>query len=504
MKDEASYSWLFGDIEIRAEYFNGQYDKVSLPILYHEYFHAIQNQYCNRFTMNMWFCEATSSYYEAAKNGETSTAATEATYNMVFESLFPIKNNAKAGYARAPLIAYMCQEKENDGWIKTILETGAKEEDIKKIASDLSTSFQNEYYEALALGKVGNKQAFHYYKDIKEGVVGNGVGTVYTLTIPETSVLKESISNSETLTLGTAELTLDDSGARYIALTVDKDEAARLPQGTVLCIRSENSLLSILRFKGKNAESISYAIDDFASSVADGYQYLIVVSGYGTKGKTDKATISITASIPEPAIKSISFKAVADDDDLSYPGYLITKYLSSLGDIKLDNNHCVILTASDLTGVSGDGKRITTITNFRLEMTLDNQSNAYNGTVTFTYITIDKNVPDYLVPEEHHHVHKDGDGNTVGYAVCICESHTTTTYTAPVSFSYYREDYANGGSPETLHFGYAKKSAQETWQSYYLIVDGETDCIGKTCNEDDGGSPTTDRWYRFDCYVKTE
>ncbi len=154
---------------------------LARPLMYHEFFHAIQDQYVGTNKHSLWFDEATATYYEhcaekrfGISNVYKYAKTTELNYLFSLESMIPtnkkitqLEQNAEKvtvwdmikekdrnlknkkfsligdeGYARGPFCDIVSEIKEGDDWIRNIYEnwkTGGVTDfrEIEKVAESI-------------------------------------------------------------------------------------------------------------------------------------------------------------------------------------------------------------------------------------------------------------------------------------------------------------------------------------------------------------------------------
>lgn len=301
ISEEGYYHTLGNDITLNVHFFEDGYQETVEPILYHEYFHYIQDNYDNTVFGNIWFAEATASYYESKILGSTFTGLTSEYFELQFESVIPQNNTALAGYARAPLIHFVSNMVGNDTWIKTLYENGFDDSDIESYFSELSVFFDLEYYEALALSTVGQYPTYTFHSLLSKNSYGKDVGASMILSAPSSAELKEVKENGGTLVFGTTEFSMQGTGGRIIAVTANKAFFAGVPDTARISSSAGEALTTMIRSKGTKSERLdtSIFVGEFLKSLDSGYVYSIVAVAQGTAKQSKDVSVNFTVSIPE-------------------------------------------------------------------------------------------------------------------------------------------------------------------------------------------------------------
>jgi len=288
INDAGSYHSLYGDITLNVNNFTEKYVPGSLnPLLWHEFFHYVQGCYTGIFAGSDWIDEATASYYEARAQDQTFTSLTSQYFERQFVGALPIEDTAQDGYARSPLISFLCQKKGGDSWIRTVYEKGGTQEALIAAVGDPS-GWAHEYYTALASGQVGQEGAYTLHKNLSTGVYGADVGTTLKLKIPDANLVQKA--GGEETTLGSATVTMNGQGCRLVAITVDADELKKLPDGVDPKVECQGASVTVISAIGRNARSCGSSLTGLKDSTDSQAVYLVVVTsqaGAGVSGSFD-------------------------------------------------------------------------------------------------------------------------------------------------------------------------------------------------------------------------
>lgn len=274
--DDGSYHGLFKDITINTGKFTKEYVSGDLnSLLWHEFFHYVQGCYTGIFGDTEWIDEATASYYEATAHDKTSTTLTSQYFEKQFTSVIPVKDTAQDGYARSPLIAYLAKKNANDTWIKDVYEKGGNNQAFIDVVGDPAT-WVHDYYLALTLGQVGEVVPYTLHKSLVSGAYKDDVGTKLTLKIPEADEIDKAKDND--LVLGSAKVTMNGQGARFVAITVDKDELKKLPEGADVTIGAKGAELTLLSARGKEVNNLGKSLTGLKKSLDENKVYVALIT----------------------------------------------------------------------------------------------------------------------------------------------------------------------------------------------------------------------------------
>lgn len=337
IKESGYYQQLDNTITMNANLFDNGYQPTTKPVLYHEYFHYVQDVYDDTVFGNLWFAEATASYYEAKINNSTFTGLTSECFESQFESVIPKKSTAKAGYARAPLIAYVSSQTGSDEWIKELYVSGVTDSDISAVFSGISVLFEEEYHYALATGAVGQFPAYTFHSILAGGTYGSSVGGKMTLTMPNSATLANAEESGDTpITLGSVSYAMYGTGCREVAIVMTADDLSGLPStAKVFYTENDDCTVRLIRSKGKTCETVSSAmtVADLKTSLSDGYRYTLVISALGERTQEKSAEVAFTVTPllnTEYAQKEISYSGTfARTDHIGQANLKVTITLTS-------------------------------------------------------------------------------------------------------------------------------------------------------------------------------
>lgn len=281
-------------------------------IIYHEYFHFIQDNYDDSVFGNIWFHEATASYYEAKQLNQDFTGTTSKNYELQFDSIIPTINTDNAGYARAPLIAYISNCVGNDDWIKELYKNGEPSDDeILNFISSISVTFATEYYIEIAKGTIGEYPAYTFHNMMLAEEFSNKVGGVIKPNIPDLTTITTAVESGNVITLGTKEFVMNGDGCRIVTINMSNDDFKDLPEDTKISFVGDNDyFIQVIRSKGKTCECVSneLLVADLKTALVDGYRYTVVLVTYGQSNKTYETHVSMLATpvekVPEGSVTS--------------------------------------------------------------------------------------------------------------------------------------------------------------------------------------------------------
>ena len=186
---------------------------LARPLMYHEFYHAIQDQYIGQNRHTLWFDEATATYYEhcaetrfGIANSYKYAKTTEENYRLALESMIPssktiagLESSAEGatyweqvwhnkkniiygkigdeGYARGPFCDIVSEIKGNDDWIRSIYEewkTGGVSnfksieniaDSIPNLAFKLYQRFLDGTYTETGFISLNNRASYYYDKN---------------------------------------------------------------------------------------------------------------------------------------------------------------------------------------------------------------------------------------------------------------------------------------------------------------------------------------------------
>ena len=290
-----------GKISLNKSLFDGGYQSSRIkPLLAHEFFHFVQMNYEGVLSGNLWFDEATATYFESVETGSLPSIVSEYK-EKIFAGVYPFENTAANGYARMPLIAYLAG-RAGEGFIlntyKMILD-GTEWDSALLSAAGPPASWAGDFYDALVTGKVGDYTPYTFYSNLSKGSYQE-LGSALELQIPPVEEIKEMQENGEVPLLGETTLNIDAYGAKMAALTITPEELKKLPDAMNPAVSVDgNAQLSVYAVKGKTATKLETAgseveLKDFKKASGQKMVYLVVVTGLHDSGKADyKVTVKV-------------------------------------------------------------------------------------------------------------------------------------------------------------------------------------------------------------------
>lgn len=294
INDAGSYHSLYGDITLNVDNFTDTYAAGSLdPLLWHEFFHYVQGCYTGIFGGSDWIDEATASYYEASAEDATFTSLTSQYFERQFSSALPSADTAQEGYARSPLISFLCLKQGGEDWIKTVYENGGTQDALIAQVGDPS-AWAHEYYTALASGQVGQEGAYTLHKNLIAGVYGPDVGTVLKLGIPDED---ESQTAGEDIILGSASVSMNGQGCRLVAITVDDVELDKLPDGAEVSVECKGASVTVISAAGRNTSSLGDALTGLKDSADSKAVFLVAVTSQSAAGVSGSFEVRVKMAV---------------------------------------------------------------------------------------------------------------------------------------------------------------------------------------------------------------
>lgn len=291
-----SYGWngAEGKIYINRNLLEGGYQagKVT-PLLAHEFFHFVQLNYVESGSDNIWFDEATATYFEGQKSGGIPNIVDE--YNeKIFNGVFPEENDAANGYARMPLIKYLSQRLGENFILNayTIAGSGSEWDSALLSSTGPMANWSADFYEALVKGEVSNYAPYTLHTNLAAGERAE-IGTALALSVPTEDELLAITENDEIPLLGETSLNIGAYGAKLAALTIDDTQLSRLKEGTDPVVSvSDGADLRMFAIRGNKfnvlkSSGSSVKLDDFKKLCEDKYLFLALVTGLHDSGNQD-------------------------------------------------------------------------------------------------------------------------------------------------------------------------------------------------------------------------
>jgi len=306
ISEEGYYSYGFdgagGSITINKKFFTDSYQSSSVkPLLAHEFFHFVQLNYETTSTDNLWFDEATATYFESKELGNTPSIVSEYK-EKIFTGVIPEDNTAANGYARMPLISYLSNKLQED-FIRNAYETvkeGAEWDSALLSSMGPAQNWAGDFYKELVSGNVGDYSPYTLFKNISSGEMAE-IGTTLALKLPNEEESLEAQENGEVPILGKTSLSIDAYGAKLIAITIDEDNIKLLSEDSNPTISvSGNAAVSVFVIKGKNFETLNsiageVEVPDFLKAVNDKKVILVLITALHESGKQD---YEVTVQMP--------------------------------------------------------------------------------------------------------------------------------------------------------------------------------------------------------------
>lgn len=290
-----SYGWsgANGKIYLDRKLFEKGYAPGSVtPLLAHEFFHFVQLNYVDPGDDNLWFDEATATYFEGEKSGSIPSIVAE--YNeKIFSGVIPEENDAANGYARMPLIQYLAKQK-GQGFILSAYQAASGGTDWDSAITGAAgpvADWAANFYEALVKGEVGSYAPYTLHSNLAAGERPE-VGTALELKMPTPDEMATIVENDEIPLLGETAVSIAPYGAQLVALTMDSTNLFRVQKGTDPVVTVSGGDLRVFAVRGGKHTVLTGAggsvkLSDFKELSEDKHVFLALITGLHSSGKQD-------------------------------------------------------------------------------------------------------------------------------------------------------------------------------------------------------------------------
>jgi hypothetical protein len=297
-----------GRIYIDTQFFQPGYQSArAKPLLAHEFFHFVQFNYVQLWSDNLWFSEATATYFEYKVSGTGTIPSIVMEYKeKIFAGAFPPENTTAHGYARMPLIKYLAHRRGED-FIRKAYEMIKKGRTVWEDAI-LSTTgpparWVGDFYTALVKGEVSKYAPYTLHANLAMGEMGE-IGTRLALVVPEADPTAARQGYGQDLALGATTLSVDGLGAKLVAITISDEELKKLPDRQNPMVSVLGAELIVFAIRGTHVrvlETIAghVVLTDFKQEKGRQTRFLALVVGLHERGKAD---YRLSVDIVPPAV----------------------------------------------------------------------------------------------------------------------------------------------------------------------------------------------------------
>jgi hypothetical protein len=315
------YGGAQGTITINRNLFEGGYQSARVkPLLAHEFFHFVQFNYVTPGTDNLWFDEATATYFEYKVSGNIPAIVMEH-HEKIFAGVFPPENTAAHGYARMPLIHYLAGRRGEDFIRKAyvMVKEGVGWEDAIRSTTGPPANWVGDFYTALVKGEVSHYRP-HTLHSILVKSEWSEIGTPLALVIPAADKIAARQDYGQVPVLGETTLSVDGLGAKLVALTISDTELKKLPDARNPVVSVEgNAELVVLAVRGPDVQVLKSAggeveLADFKKEAGQQTRFLLLVVGLHEGGKADYK-VSVKTPLYPPLDELVG---VYEDGTLTY------------------------------------------------------------------------------------------------------------------------------------------------------------------------------------------
>ncbi len=292
-----------GEININRKFFQNGYLAAEVkPLLAHEFFHFVQFNYETTDTDNLWFDEATATYFESMQLGRMPSIVNEYK-ERIFTGVIPIENTSGDGYARAPMIQFLAKT-HSDDFIRSayeLVKEGYSWEHTLASALGDPSKWAGDFYAALVKGQVGDYAPYTLHKTLAEGTEST-IGSKLPLIVPLESERKQHHESDEDAVLGETTLNMNAYGAKLVALTIDDTNATLLEDSDQAVVRvSEGADVRVMAVHGKEVSEITrgeygFPLEGLKNSLDNQMVYLVLVTGLH---KTGQQAYKVSVVIPD-------------------------------------------------------------------------------------------------------------------------------------------------------------------------------------------------------------
>lgn len=288
-----------GEININRKFFENGYQSAAVkPLLAHEFFHFVQFNFATVGNDNLWFDEATSTYFESKKLGQLPSIVSQYK-ERVFSGVIPPENTSADGYARAPMIQFMAKKRSEDFILKAYSQVKAGDSWKSALEAALGEpkAWAADFYAALVKGEVGDYAPYTLHKTLAEGSEAE-IGIRLPLVVPLEAERKQLRDSGEDAVLGETSVTVNAYGAKLVALTIDDTNSVLLEDSDRAIVRvSEGADARVMAVRGKEAADIlkeegGFPLQELKTSLENNLVYLVLVTGLHQSGQQDY-TVSV-------------------------------------------------------------------------------------------------------------------------------------------------------------------------------------------------------------------
>jgi alpha-tubulin suppressor-like RCC1 family protein len=292
-----------GRIYIDTQFFEPGYQSTrAKALLAHEFFHFVQVNYI--WADNLWFSEATATYFEYKVLGNIPSIVMEYK-EKIFAGVFPPENTAAHGYARMPLIKYLAYRRGEDFIRKTyeMVKQRIAWEDAILSTTGPPERWVRDFYTAWVKGKVSKYTPHQLHTDLVTGRI-SGIGTPLALVVPEADKTAARQGYGQELVLGATTLSVDGLGAKLVAITISDTELKKLPDGQDPMVSVMGADLVVFAVRGRDVQALRsvgghVVLSDFKQATARQTRFLALVVGLHESGKAD---YRVSVEIDTPAV----------------------------------------------------------------------------------------------------------------------------------------------------------------------------------------------------------
>ncbi len=333
-----------GTLYFNANLFDWGYPDGGIKqLIYHEFFHFVQQNYVTAENYSPWLDEATATYYESTPYGKSPMIIADYRYNLL-QSIYPDDAAGPEGYARAPLIWYLA-ERYGEDIVLSLYKYGSQTSGLTAspenwlqeltLLTDEPVHYATDFYKTLLTDGFGTKQNYFgaegIYRYVEKSpwrdtelnpLAGGAPLEVY---LPDKDALASLLQQGQTQTLvGQATLRIHTAGAQFAPL-VFRELYDTVRDGMDPVITLDNSNCEMTMFYIDQTEPGAYKVmesvtsrtirlTDFKNTVINGKDplFLVMITGLQPETWTD-CTVSVTASLSPDMLPDVSPGTTAHD-----------------------------------------------------------------------------------------------------------------------------------------------------------------------------------------------
>ena len=326
-----------GTLYFNANLFDWGYPEGGIKqLIYHEFFHFVQQNYVTSDTYSLWIDEATATYYESTPYGKTPMIIADYRFNLL-QSIYPDEVTGTEGYARAPLIWYLTQHYGNDIILSlyqygefTSGLTASPENWLQELTllTDAPVNYATDFYKTLLTDGFGTNSNYFYAKGVYDYVAKSpwrdtelnplAGGNPLEVYLPDETALASLLQQGQTQTLvGQTTLQVHTAGAQFAPLVFrELYDTVRDGMDPVISIDNPNCEMTVFyidqydtdKYKVMECTSGStIRLTDFKNIVVNGKDplFLVMVTGLQTETWTN-CTVSVTATLSPDMLPDVS------------------------------------------------------------------------------------------------------------------------------------------------------------------------------------------------------